>query len=98
MTVKQVAVVGAGTMGPGIARVCATSRYGIHFVDVVSERTQKALKVIEQSLRKFAKRRGSQRKFSSFHLLSWTKLGTQYGKPACKRLSSHILCFPQSWS
>jgi 3-hydroxyacyl-CoA dehydrogenase len=91
MTTKRVAVVGAGTMGPGIAQVCATAHYRIHLVDVVSERTQKALKIMDQFLRKFAKRKGSQRKFPSFHLLSRTKLWTQYGKPACKRLSSHIL-------
>lgn len=54
MEIKRVGVVGAGTMGAGIAQVCATAHYEVHLVDVVPEQTQRAMKAIEQSLKMFA--------------------------------------------
>ncbi len=57
MSIQQVTVVGAGTMGSGIAQVCATARYDVNLVDVVPEQTQRAMKAIEQSLKKFAEKK-----------------------------------------
>ena len=57
MSIRQVTVVGAGTMGSGIAQVCATARYDVHLVDVIAEQTQRAMKSIEQSLKRFAEKK-----------------------------------------
>ncbi len=46
-SIRQVTVVGAGTMGSGIAQVCATAHYDVHLVDVISEQTWRAMKTIE---------------------------------------------------
>ncbi len=56
MAIKQVVVVGAGTMGSGIAQICATAHYQVHLIDVISEQTERAMKLIEQSLKKFAEK------------------------------------------
>ena len=56
MAIQRVTVVGAGTMGSGIAQVCATSGYPVNLVDVSPEQIQRGLKGIEQSLRRFAEK------------------------------------------
>ena len=48
--IKTVGVVGAGTMGSGIAQVCAMAGYSTLVFDVNGELSQKALKDIEQNL------------------------------------------------
>ncbi len=57
MEIKRVGVVGAGTMGSGIAQVCAAAHYEVHLVDVIAEQTQRAIKAIEQSLKRFAEKK-----------------------------------------
>ncbi|MFZ5648319.1 MAG: 3-hydroxyacyl-CoA dehydrogenase family protein [Bacillota bacterium] len=53
MYIKKVAVVGAGTMGSGIAQVCAASGYEVRLTDVSGGMLEKALANIEKSLARF---------------------------------------------
>jgi 3-hydroxybutyryl-CoA dehydrogenase len=46
MEIKKVAVIGAGTMGNGIAHVFAQSGYNVHLVDISEASLQKALSTI----------------------------------------------------
>jgi 3-hydroxybutyryl-CoA dehydrogenase len=50
--IKHVAVIGAGTMGSGIAQVCATAGYQVTMIDVVSEQLERALASIDRSVAK----------------------------------------------
>jgi 3-hydroxybutyryl-CoA dehydrogenase len=52
MDVDHIAVVGAGTMGHGIAQVCATSGYQVTLIDIDAEQLTRALVSIEKSVRK----------------------------------------------
>lgn len=47
---KNIAVIGAGTMGNGIAHVFAMKGYKVSLVDVSSERLEQALKTIDKNL------------------------------------------------
>lgn len=53
MGIKHIAVIGAGTMGHGIAQVCATAGYRVTLVDIVSEQLERALASIRTSVEKF---------------------------------------------
>jgi 3-hydroxybutyryl-CoA dehydrogenase len=50
MPIETIAVVGAGTMGNGIAHVCAQSGRDVFLVDVDRDRLQTATKTIEKNL------------------------------------------------
>jgi 3-hydroxybutyryl-CoA dehydrogenase len=50
--VKRVAVVGAGTMGNGIAHVFAQSGYAVTLVDLARDYLDRAIRTIEQNLRR----------------------------------------------
>src|SRR5262245_57863110 len=50
--VKRVAVIGAGTMGNGIAHVFAQSGYAVTLVDVARDFLDRAIRTIEQNLRR----------------------------------------------
>jgi len=52
MEIKHVAVVGAGTMGNGIAQVCATYGYRVTLIDVVPEQLERATASIKTSVEK----------------------------------------------
>jgi 3-hydroxybutyryl-CoA dehydrogenase len=52
MEIKHIAVVGAGTMGNGIAQVCATYGYRVTLVDVVPEQLERATTSIKTSIEK----------------------------------------------
>ncbi len=52
MAIQQIAVVGAGTMGNGIAQVCATSGYQVAMIDVNAEAIERARLTIAQSVHK----------------------------------------------
>ena len=52
MALQTVAVVGAGTMGSGIAQVCATSGYPVVMIDVSPDAIERAKKSIAQSVDK----------------------------------------------
>lgn len=51
-TIKKIAVIGAGTMGNGIAQVCATSGYQVTMIDVNAEAIERGQKAIAQSVEK----------------------------------------------
>jgi 3-hydroxybutyryl-CoA dehydrogenase len=50
MTISKIGVVGAGTMGSGIAHVCALSGYDVCLADVSQEILDKAMAVIEKNM------------------------------------------------
>ena len=52
MEIKHVAVIGAGTMGNGIAQVCATYGYRVTLIDVVPEQLERAMTSIKTSVEK----------------------------------------------
>ncbi len=52
MNIEHIAVIGAGTMGNGIAQVCATTGYQVTLVDVVPEQLERAMASINRSVEK----------------------------------------------
>ncbi len=56
MTIKTVGVVGAGTMGNGIAQVFAVSGFAVRVHDVADPALDKARKTIDRSLAKFVEK------------------------------------------
>ncbi len=52
MEIKKVAVLGAGTMGSGIAQVCAMAGYDVWVRDIKDEFIQRGKSVIEKNLRR----------------------------------------------
>jgi 3-hydroxybutyryl-CoA dehydrogenase len=52
MDIEHIAVVGAGTMGNGIAQVCATFGYRVTMIDVVPEQLERAVASITRSVEK----------------------------------------------
>ena len=52
MDVDRIAVIGAGTMGHGIAQVCAVSGYRVTLVDIDADQLTRALSSIEKSATK----------------------------------------------
>ena len=52
MNIERIAVVGAGTMGSGIAQVCATTGYPVTLIDVVPGQLERALASIGRSVEK----------------------------------------------
>jgi 3-hydroxybutyryl-CoA dehydrogenase len=52
MEFDRIAVIGAGTMGHGIAQVCATSGYHVTLIDVDPEQLTQAIASIERSVEK----------------------------------------------
>ena len=49
---KEIAVIGAGTMGNGIAHVFAQFGYNVQLVDINSQLLLSAIKTIEKKIRK----------------------------------------------
>jgi 3-hydroxybutyryl-CoA dehydrogenase len=56
VAIEHIAVVGAGTMGNGIAQVCATSGYRVTLIDVVPAALDRGLETIRRSLSKLAEK------------------------------------------
>ena len=52
MQIKHIAVVGAGTMGNGIAQVCATCGYQVTLIDIVPEQLDRAMASMKKSVEK----------------------------------------------
>lgn len=52
MDIERIAVTGAGTMGHGIAQVCATAGYEVTLVDIDANQLERALGSIERSVEK----------------------------------------------
>ena len=56
MTIEQIAVIGAGTMGNGIAQVCAAAGLRVTLIDVVPAALDRGLDTIRRSLTKLAEK------------------------------------------
>lgn len=56
MSIQSVGVVGAGTMGRGIAQVCATSGLNVTLVDINEDLLQQAIDGIAQSMERLVRR------------------------------------------
>src|SRR5215475_5592313 len=56
MTIRKIAVLGAGLMGSGIAQVAATAGYDVTLLEVSDELIEKGLSGIEKSLAKFVEK------------------------------------------
>ena len=52
MDIKRIAIIGAGTMGNGIAQVCGATGYQVTLIDVVPEQLERALASINKSVGK----------------------------------------------
>jgi 3-hydroxybutyryl-CoA dehydrogenase len=52
MNIKHIAVIGAGTMGRGIAQVCAGSGYQVTLIDVIPEQLERAMASVRKSVEK----------------------------------------------
>ena len=50
MTIQQVGVIGAGTMGNGIAQVCAAAGLSVTLVDISAEALDRAMSTMAGSL------------------------------------------------
>ena len=48
--IKQIAVIGAGTMGNGIAHVCAMHGYAVTLIDIEADALERALQTISRNL------------------------------------------------
>ena len=56
MEIERVVVIGAGTMGSGIAQVCAQAGYSVTLLDVASEQLERAQQAIERSLNRLVEK------------------------------------------
>lgn len=56
MSHMRIGVIGAGTMGNGIAQVCALAGYEVTLIDVVEEALQKGLKSLRSSLERMVQK------------------------------------------
>ncbi len=54
--IKKVAVVGAGTMGNGIAHVFAQSGYEVHLIDISKSALERAIETIKKNLNRLLKK------------------------------------------
>ena len=75
---KNIAIIGAGTMGNGIAHVFAMNGYKVALVDVSSERLEKAIATIDKNLwRMVAKEKidESQKKETIENISTFTEIG-----------------------
>lgn len=68
MDIKTVAVIGAGTMGNGIAQVFASSGYNVKLRDVGEPQIERGMANIRKSLAKLAERARSHRMTTMPHL------------------------------
>ena len=56
MTIQHMAVIGAGTMGNGIAQVSATYGYEVTMIDVIPAALERGMETITKSLSKLAEK------------------------------------------
>lgn len=80
MEIKHVTVIGAGTMGNGIAHVFAQFGFKVILTDISEAQLQKALQTITGNLDRQIKKRHSKRRSKSSHT----------SKPANRKGYCHI--------
>jgi 3-hydroxybutyryl-CoA dehydrogenase len=56
MEIERIVVIGAGTMGSGIAQVCAQAGYSVLLMDVAAGQLERAGQAIERSLNRFVEK------------------------------------------
>jgi 3-hydroxybutyryl-CoA dehydrogenase len=56
LNIKHIGVIGAGTMGSGIAQVCAVAKYKVTLIDLDPNQLDRAKKIIDDSLNRFARK------------------------------------------
>jgi 3-hydroxybutyryl-CoA dehydrogenase len=56
MAIQNIGVIGAGTMGNGIAQVCALAGVGVVMVDISTEAVERGLKTVAGSLDRMVKK------------------------------------------
>lgn len=84
MVIKNIAVIGAGTMGNGIAHVFAQNNFSVNLIDVSQPQLEKALNTIEKNLeRQLAKNTISAetKKSTLSNIASFTSI--ERGVPQC---------------
>jgi len=84
MEIKKIAVIGAGTMGNGIAHVFAQNNFSVNLIDVSQPQLEKALNTIEKNLeRQLAKNTISAetKKSTLANIASFTSI--EYGVSQC---------------
>ncbi|MGN6295823.1 MAG: 3-hydroxyacyl-CoA dehydrogenase family protein [Ginsengibacter sp.] len=84
MEIKNIAVIGAGTMGNGIAHVFAQNNFSVNLIDVSQPQLEKALNTIEKNLeRQLAKNTISAetKKSTLSNIASFTSI--EHGVPQC---------------
>lgn len=50
MTLRHIAVIGAGTMGSGIAQTCAAAGHDLLLIDISEQALEKGLHVMQKNL------------------------------------------------
>ncbi|MEM3953093.1 MAG: 3-hydroxyacyl-CoA dehydrogenase NAD-binding domain-containing protein, partial [Nitrososphaerota archaeon] len=92
--IRNVAVIGAGTMGHGIAQVFAMKGYNVNLLDISEDILKKALQNIEWSLSKFVEKKRL-RKEDAEATLSRIKTTTIY-EEAVKDVDLAIEAVPEN--
>ena len=74
MAIKNIAVIGGGTMGNGIAQIAAVSGYQVTIMDVVPDQLERAQATIAKSVEKLAGKGviSEQQKIAATHI-TWTE-------------------------
>ena len=68
MAIEKVAVIGAGTMGNGIAQVFAAKGFSVTMIDIKEEFVQKGVAAIDKSLSRLAATRLHIRDHHALHV------------------------------
>jgi len=82
MNIQHIAVIGAGTMGNGIAQVCATYGYQVTLIDVVPEQLDLAMASIKKSVEKLHSKgrlTDEQREAALANITTATEIGAAAG-------------------
>ncbi|MBP1357374.1 MAG: hypothetical protein JZD40_02665 [Sulfolobus sp.] len=78
LDIKKIGIIGAGTMGHGIAEVSAISRFNVVLVDVAQQFLERARSMIDNSLEKLYQKRSIQEDPTS--IISRIKFTTDYSE------------------
>ncbi|MFN8509910.1 MAG: 3-hydroxyacyl-CoA dehydrogenase NAD-binding domain-containing protein [Deinococcaceae bacterium] len=81
MSIKNIAILGAGTMGQGIAQVCLDFGFSVHVYDVHEEGLERARQAIEKDLKRQIQR-GKRSESEADEMLKRLSLLTQWAPDA----------------